>query len=389
MSAEYSQTTIEIERWFRYHGLPYLVNARRWGSELDVRVVPLLVFITLVDIAASILDLLPDTFSDDEILLALGFLALYFVLALVVPILIAVFAARILRRRPPWRHYAAPVLIFVMVILEPFVIRPLAGGADGFEDAWTAVIFAASAYLLTWLGVGSFLGWAGRTAISQYAAAGSMAVRALPLLTVVVLLSMFSSPLWTTTDKITPERMLGVGGFFLIIGIAFVNSFGRGGIRLLSGASDTDHVAALLEGTPAEGVLREPVPSQEVTLPVLVRFNLSLTVTVTLVFQVFVLATLVYITLLIFGTILIGPEVVAQLTGHPAVYLQILGIDTPFIAATSNMALFLAAFSGLQFIIQVGTNREQKDTYYLPLVRNARTALAVESVYRELILRRR
>lgn len=384
MAAERSQTSIEIERWFRYHGLPYLVRPRRWASELNVRVVPFLMFVTLAGVALTILDVFPNTYNDDELLSAMGYIALWLVFVCIVPAVISVFTAGIIRRRPRWKQVVAPVLIFVLLVVDPFVITPLVDGAIAYNDAWFALCAGLAVYLLTWLGVGSLLGWAARTAAQQYAAVGTMAARALPLLTIVVLLSMFSGPLWTTADNLTNSRMFAVIAFFLVIGIAFVSSFTRGELHTLSSDSDPQHVVELLRGTPAEGMLTRRTSPQLLMPASRVRFNLRLTLTVTLLFQVFVLASLVFFTLLIFGTILIGPEVVEKLTGHPPVYLDLLGISTPFIAATSNMALFLSSFSGLQFIIQVGTNREQKETYYVPLIRNARTALAVELAYRNI-----
>ena len=372
------------ERWFRRHGLPYLVPVRRWASELPSRVAPFLVLLAGADLFFAAFELYLETDDGGDVGLLLLLVAIVVVIGLLVPMGLALLAAWIIRRRPRAGPPIAIVMAAVLVVGQP-VDAWLSGSALTPGELLLAglsnLVVVAVAVALTWSGVGALLGWAVCTVFRQYARVARVAARTLPLVAVVVLLSVFSSPLWVAADEIDGRRAAAIVAFFLVLGLVFVTPSVWGEVAALQRALPADDdLAGHLRGTPAEGV-RVRRPERVGPLAVRERVNIAATIVTSLVFQVAALAVLVFLTLLVFAWITLGPTVVERLVGHPPVPVLVFGVDTGIALPTLNIATFLAAFAGLQFVIQLGTNAAHRDSFYQPLLDNARQALTLRAVY--------
>lgn len=382
---------LAIERWFRSNGLPYLVPVHRWGREMPRRVAPFIVFATMTSTCFTFVDDVVPNFSvgtDELSSLPLTYLVIFgvFLVGLGVPALFGLFTAMLIRRVPRAATPLALVFVALLVFAEPIMEVEAAP-----QLPWTTtyaynvlenLVICVAVVLATWAGLGSLAGWVVRASLRQWAHVARIAARTLPLVTVVVLLSMFSSPLWTVSDSIGPDRVAYTIVFFFAVGIIFVTTFvwaEVGGLHrtLPSGAELAVHLA----GTPAEGA-QTVVADSSRGLRRAERLNMAATVILSMAFQVAALCLLVLVTLLVFASIILPANAVERLIAHAPAMVSLLGIEVPVPVASLNIALVLAGFAGMQFFIQLGSNSTHRDAFYEPLLVSARSALAVRAVYR-------
>ncbi len=379
-----------FEAWFRSKGLPYLVPVRRWGRQLPRRAAPFLLFVALVGPSYQLADIATDplqTDSEDSFVSVGSVLLLLLALALAyaVPIAIALLARWAIARRPRLATSAALAIVGLLVVGEPVISNGPWGGSfanlylQGVIENLAVVVVAL---LLTWLGVGSLAAWVVSSSIRQSTRILRIATRTLPLIAVVVLLSMFSSPLWIVADTIDAGRVGLALLFFLVVGVLFVSTFVWGEVGALDRTlPEGEELAAHLAGTPAEGDAAL-VSDGGRRFRTAERLNVAATVIVAMALQVAVLCALVFLTLMVFGGIVVPAEVVARLVGHPPEILWLLGISTRIPLPVVTISLVLAGFAGLKFFLQLGTNAAHREPFYEPILRSAREATAVRAVYR-------
>ncbi|KJC64982.1 hypothetical protein [Agreia bicolorata] len=351
----------DTERWLRLHGLPYFVAPRARSRALLARTAPFLVFALAFDVLSSVVlevavDL--DTASASE--LALALVALLLVAAVpVVPALLGVWTAHLLRSRARAKGPVALVTLILYLVVDPLVFG-IIGFGDPVESLVQNTAVAVAAIGLTWLGIGALLSWALRAAVRQFGALGQLATRALPILMLVVVFAYFARALWEVTASITAPRLVGVALFFLVLGLLFTVPIMRTELSAL-------HLAPETEGPP---------------LTSLERFNLGIVVVMAQAFQVALFAALVCVFLVVLGMLAFSDEVLNSWLGGYGANAQLLGIELPVRTAMLKTAVFLSCVSSLNFLVSVSTAPAYRASFYQPLLDEAREALSVRAAYR-------
>ncbi|MCS5717028.1 hypothetical protein N1027_02655 [Herbiconiux sp. CPCC 205763] len=378
------ETERDAERWLRSKGLPYFVPARAWGDRLALRIAPFLVFLLLVDVSLSGLirvHLVIDEESDALALLYLLLVALLALAVVAVPIVVAVISAALLRRFPGAGIPVTVALLIICVVGTPFV----AGLTGSGIDFWAALVVnlgaVALAALLTWVGIGSLLGSAARTALRQLAAIGTLATRALPILMLVVVFAFFSRPLWEVTSTMQPARIVAVGIFFIVLGLLFAVPITRTEMRALNRSiSPDDRVRSVREAGLPE--LESRAAGAVPPLGRIERTNIEAGFVLALGFQALIFAVLTCVFLLVLGALAFSSEVLEEWVGSRATTLTLFGVEFPFTWALLKTAIFLSCVSSLNFLVSVTTNSGYRKTFYEPLFHEARVALSVRAAYR-------
>lgn len=356
------------ERWMRRAGLPYFVKPRAQASDLPARVAPFVLFLLtlslLTDVVIAIDIPAGSTPLLDGLLTALGVLIL--LVALVAPVAVGILSARILRR---WPRPALPIGIGAMLVY--IAIFPLVPSVAHLGDTVSESILANAAIVLvacglTALGVGSLLSWAVRTALSEFAALGALATRALPLLLLVVLFAFFARPLWDVTSSMSAARLTLVVLFFVALGLLFAIPVTR---RELKG---------LEQGAPGSG--------RALPLSGLEGFNLGVVMVLAQGFQVAIVALLVCAFLLLLGVLAFSPQVLTLRLGKTPDTVRLLGIELPLSVALVKTAIFLSCVSSLNFLVSLTTGSAYRSAYrsafYEPMLEDARIALRKRAAYR-------
>jgi hypothetical protein len=372
------------ERWLRAKGLPYFVPPRAWGDRLFARIAPFLVFLLLADVALSGLirfHLVVDEESSGLALLLLFVVLLVAAAAVAVPIVAAYVTAVVLGRFPAGGLPVTVTLLVLCLVGTPLVASLTSSGLDVVAAIAVNVGAVVLAVVLTWVGIGSLLGNAARTALRQLAAIGTLATRALPILMLVVVFAFFSRPLWEVTSTMQPLRLLAVAVFFVVLGLLFALPITRGEMRQLNQSiSRDDRVRSVREAGLQGLALRAESPAQP--LGRVERANIETAFVLALGFQALIFALLTCVFLLVLGLLAFSSEVLEEWVGPRATTLDLFGIEVPFTWALLKTAVFLSCVSSLNFLVSVTTNRGYRTTFYEPLFHEARVALSVRAAYR-------
>lgn len=228
----------------------------------------------------------------------------WFVLALVILVLpVAALVGWLVSRiaTVPGRTVAATVSLAVAV----------AGGIAGgpgprvlgdliFEGIVVAIILAATA-----CGAGSIMSWTVRMTLSHLAAAGSLVIRALPVLLLTILV-FFNSPVWLMAAKISRARLWLALVFLALIASTFVVSVTIDRFRpLMESQGLLDGREAQLDATPFEAM---PDPSDSLPLRRPERLNVMFVLAVSQLAHIFVVAVVTALIFFVLGLIVLSPN---------------------------------------------------------------------------------
>lgn len=389
MSAE-PQEDRDTERWLRRQGLPYFVKPSARASRLTARVAPILVVIVVVNLLVGLLDDVIISRDFEEMSIYDVFFALFLLLVLIVvtlaPVIAGLITAVVLRRFPAAGTTVGLVALGLLVIVTPVLFTlvgfdPATGFPSLLADILTNALVAAAAYLLTWLGIGSFLSWAARAALRQLSAVGQLLTRALPLLMLVVLLAFFAKALWDVTTTMNEQRLIGVALFFVVLGALFIVPVIRTEAKRIDGGLTLEERDDLIATTGLVGLGGRP-NVEAPPLNRLERLNLTTVMVLAQGFQVLIFAVLVFCFLVILGELAFSPEVLTSWLGEQPRVVSVLGFPIAMHVGLLKTAVFLSCVSSLNFLISVSTAPAYKTAFYDPLIAGARVALAVRSAYR-------
>lgn len=382
-----------VEMWFRRRGLPMVVLDRVGGTALVPRATPAQVFVLLVDplltwVAGAIERLDVDTANTPYVL---GVLALA-VGAVVVPIVVAWFVARAMRR---WSD-GTRLIVACGVLLLSVVGLPLFQKAVGqlenvgraiAVDAGQAVVLLFFAYA----GAGSILAWTLRVAVFQVGRVGSLASRALPLLMIFVMFGFFATETWQIAEKLESGgrrfNLWLVIGFFGLLASLFLISLlrdeGRDVLAKHRAAGSKDY-SAVLRRTPLDGLVPQDDDAvRNFPLGRPEKANLALVVFFAQALQVVVFAFVVFWFFVVFGLLAIDDSVVEAWLGHPPstsgklFTLRVPGVSDELI----RVAMLLAGFSGMYFAASIATDSTYRKSFFDPLLADVAVSLAARDVY--------
>lgn len=302
----------------------------------------------------------------------------WFVLALVILVLPAAAVVGWLVSRiatVPRRRVAATVSLAVAVVggilggPSPRVIGDLI-----FEAIVIAIILAATA-----CGAGSILSWTARMTLSHLAAAGSLIIRALPVL-LLTFLVFFNSPVWLMAAKISRQRLWLALLFLSLIAAAFVVSVTVDRFRpLMETQGLLEGREAQLDATPFEAM---PDPPDSLPLRRPEQLNVMFVLAASQLAHIFVVAVVTALIFLVLGLIVLSPEVLAAWTQHGSSDGTLLGMTIPVPQALIQVTLFLGALTFMYVSAKSVADSAYRQQFLDPLTDDLRVTLVARDRYR-------
>lgn len=240
--------------------------------------------------------------------------------------------------------------------------------------AGTAILLA-----LTASGVGSILGLSVRMTLTQLAAAGTLLLRALPVL-LLTFLVFFNSPVWLMASTVSRLRLWLAILFLAVIAAAFVASVTVDRVRRIISAPGPVAVGgATLAGTPFDSM---PEPSELKPLTRAEQLNVYFVVVLSQLAQILVVAVLTCLLYFVLGLILLSPELLAAWTRNGSSDGTFLGMTIPVPEALIQITLFLAALTFMYVSARAVGDDDYRSRFFDPLVDDLRRTLHARNRYR-------
>jgi hypothetical protein len=243
-----------------------------------------------------------------------------------------------------------------------------------FEAIVVAVILA-----LTASGAGSILGWTVQMTLSHLAAAGSLMMRALPVL-LLTFLVFFNSPVWLMAATISRRRLWLALVFLALIAAAFVVSIRVDRFRPIMNANNPpDDSESRLAGTPFEAM---PDPPDTRPLRRGEQVNVMFMLAASQLAQILAVAVVTALLFFVLGLILLSPELLAAWTRNGSSDGTFLGMTIPVPEALIQIAMFLGALTFMYVSARAAGDGEYRAQFLDPLMDDLRLTLVARDRYR-------
>lgn len=265
------------------------------------------------------------------------------------------------------------------------VVIAIAGGLLGgpsprvFVDLIFEAIVVAVILALTASGAGSILGWTVQMTLSHLAAAGSLMMRALPVL-LLTFLVFFNSPVWLMAATISRRRLWLALVFLALIAAAFVVSITVDRFRPIMNANNPpDDSESRLAGTPFEAM---PDPPDTRPLRRGEQLNVMFMLAASQLAQILAVAVVTALLFFVLGLILLSPELLAAWTRNGSSDGTFLGMTIPVPEALIQIAMFLGALTFMYVSARAAGDGEYRAQFLDPLMDDLRLTLVARDRYR-------
>ena len=265
------------------------------------------------------------------------------------------------------------------------VVIAIAGGLIGgpsprvFVDLMFEAIVVAVILALTASGAGSILGWTVQMTLSHLAAAGSLTMRALPVL-LLTFLVFFNSPVWLMAATISRRRLWLALVFLALIAAAFVVSITVDRFRPIMNANNPpDDSESRLAGTPFEAM---PDPPDTRPLRRGEQVNVMFMLAASQLAQILAVAVVTALLFFVLGLILLSPELLAAWTRNGSSDGTFLGMTIPVPEALIQIAMFLGALTFMYVSARAAGDGEYRAQFLDPLMDDLRLTLVARDRYR-------
>ena len=383
MSDSVRATLNRTERWFAQAALPQLIDDFSATGQVVPRMLPFLSGATLywlLQVGAA-----PSFWS-----LAVPLL----VVALVWP-----FTAGLNGRRPPRLGRTGVIVVAVVFGLVFAVggalvhlVRPGVFRMDIVAPDTNASLLVALVGLMIY--VAAFTGGFLATSYGVFAALrhaiGDLAKglgdiprsfgRSLPVVLFGTLFLFFTGELWQLLDRLTwPRVWLVLVLLAVIVGLATW--------RVVKGYDEdpvgppptADDLAEACQGTPLAGV--ECPPAKVEPLEHRQELNVLVLLTVRQLAQALIIGVGLFLFFVALGLITVQYETAAVWIGHDPQRSGFFGVPV----ALFKLSALLASFGGVSFSTSSMTNAENKQEFFLPVLRSVRRPILVHTVYRTML----
>lgn len=301
----------------------------------------------------------------------------WFVLALVVLVLpvaavVGWLVSRIVSIRG--RSVAAAIAVAVAIV----------GGIFGGPSArvladlvFEGIIFAII-LVLTASGVGSILGWTARMTLSHLAAAGSLLLRALPVLMLTILV-FFNSPVWLMASTVSRPRLWLALLFLSAIAATFVVSVTIDRFKPVINAPEQPiERDPRLVGTPFESMAD---PSRSYPLRRVERINVMFVMAASQLTHIMVVAVMTATIFFVLGLILLSPELLAAWTRNGASDGTFLTMIVPVPNSLIQITMFLGALTFMYVSARAAGDGDYRAQFLDPIVEDLRLTLTARGRY--------
>ncbi|MDT5081109.1 MAG: hypothetical protein QOJ80_5746 [Mycobacterium sp.] len=360
------------ERWFLDHGLPSVVTRRARLRAAWSRSAPALTgFAVVTGCALTIFLLTGHTGVDiDGEPSAVEWVVLGIV-ALALPL--AAISGWVVARMTTNRAQAITSTISVAFCAGTEAI------SDGVFGLLATAAVVASTLALTSSGVGSIIGWAIRLTLSQFAAAGALLIRALPVVLLSVLV-FFNTYVWIMSATISAPRLWLALGLLVVIAAVFVISgtFEKASPLLQSATASARHAERLAD-TPFEHMSDSDEPDP---LTKGEWLNVIFVLAATQLAQILMVAIVTASLFFVLGLILLSPELLAAWTRNGSSDGTLLGMTLPVPQALIHITLFLAALTFMYICARAVGDGEYRQRFLDPLIDDLKLTLLARNRYR-------
>jgi hypothetical protein len=265
------------------------------------------------------------------------------------------------------------------------VVIAIAGGLLGgpsprvFVDLIFEAIVVAVILALTASGAGSVLGSTVQMTLSHLAAAGSLMMRALPVL-LLTFLVFFNSPVWLMAATISRRRLWLALVFLALIAAAFVVSVTVDRFRpIMNAHNPPDDSESRLAGTPFEAM---PDPPDTRPLRRGEQLNVMFMLAASQLAQILAVAVVTALLFFVLGLILLSPELLAAWTRNGSSDGTFLGMTIPVPEALIQIAMFLGALTFMYVSARAAGDGEYRAQFLDPLMDDLRLTLVARGRYR-------
>ncbi|MDT5350922.1 MAG: hypothetical protein QOH91_4209 [Mycobacterium sp.] len=346
------------ERWFLDRGLPSVITHRARLRAVWSRSAPALAGYACVSVCLLVIFLLTgrttinidgEPTGVEQIVLA--------IIALTPPLagLVGWLVARMVTNRA--QSIASMVAVATAVVSDAI--------SDGMFGLLATALTVLVVLALTASGLGSVIGWAVRLTLSQLAAAGTLLIRALPVVLLSVLV-FFNTYVWIMSATISWDRLWLALGFLVVIAAVFVvtGTIERARPMLQSATASARH-AERLAGTPFEE-MAEPAEADSLTRGE--RFNVVFVLAATQIAQILTVAWVTAAIFFVLGLILLSPELLGEWTRNGSSDGTLLGMTIPVPQALMHVTLFLAALTFMYVSARAVGDGEYRSQFLDPLI---------------------
>jgi hypothetical protein len=372
------------ERWFLKRGLPHFISGYSAARDIWTRAVPLLTALFVLELFLAF---------------KVGWPIWLDVLAVAGAFGIALLALVLVNRSRGRRPFQRPkdlgpgeIAVFVLV---PAIVPVIFGAQlrQAFVIAFGNLLLLGVIYATTSYGLLPMTRWGFGQLGREVGAVFGLFFRALPMLILVLALLLFTTEVWQTASELNATKLTIVVLFFMAIGLAFA------GIRLplqISELATFESWARTEErcaGTPIEPVVAD-VPEPPDGTPPLTRRqwgNVGLVVLVSEAIQVALVTLMVFLFFLFFGVLTLSQGVIYSWVGRRLEVIHRWKISGDTYVLTEELvkvAIFLAAFSGLYFVVVLLTDAVYRREFLDRVVGQVRDSFAVRAVYLAYLSRR-
>jgi hypothetical protein len=360
------------ERWFLDRGLPSVVTHRARLRAAWSRSAPTLTgFAVVVGCALTIFLLTGHTGVDIDGEPSVAEWVVLGIVALALP-LAAIggwVVARMVTNRA--QGIASTIAVAFCAIAETIM-----GGALALLATAAAVGLTLA---LTASGVGSIIGWAVRLTLSQFAAAGDLLIRALPVVLLSVLV-FFNTYVWVMAAIISQPRLwLAIALLVAIAAVFVISGTFEKASPLLEKATASARHAERLTGTPFAD-MSEPDEPDPLTKGE--WFNVVFVLAATQLAQILMVAVVTASLFFLLGLIVLSPEVLAAWTRNGSSDGSLLGMNLPVPQSLIHVTLFLGALTFMYISARAVGDGEYRARFLDPLIDDLKLTLLARNRYR-------
>lgn len=371
-----SDNRASVERWFVKRGVPHLIADYTAAEDIFTRMYRFLLIVMFIELFLTFTDELVGL--QQAALFTFGLFVLLGALALV---------NRIRGRR--WNQIPDHVGVWELAVfvLVPPALRAVTtlAAVDFIQWLFINLVILGVSYLITSYGLFPMFPWALRQVWHQLVDIVNLFAKSLPLLLLFSAFLFVNAEIWQVSSDIPLVFFVGVVGFIISIGLAFLLLGLRHQLEDLNSFDSWSEVAALCEDSPLEArsILDSPGRPDPRPLRRGERFNLGLLMLVAQAIQISLVATMVGGFYIVFGLFTVGEETILQWTTltedafDPLFDISVLGHPVVVTQSLLVVSGFIAAFSGLQFAVSLVTDQTYRDEFTSELRLELRELLAV------------
>lgn len=364
------------ERWFLDHGLPAVLRPGALVRRLWPRSAPALAAFAVLMVNSAVVVAITGKHTID--INGRPTRTEWFVLLLVV--LVAPLAAAVGWLVSRIGTVRARTIAAAAAVAVTLAAGLLGGGPSPrlLVDLAVEAVVIVAILAVTASGAGSILGCAVAMTLSHLAAAGSLMLRALPVL-LLTFLVFFNSPVWLMAATLSRGRLWLALLFLSGIAAAFVASTTVDRFRPDVAANrPVDEHGLRLAGTPFAVM---PDPARPRPLRRAERANVLFVLAVSQLTHILAVAALTALLFFVLGLILLSPEVLAAWTRNGSSDGTLLGMTIPVPEALIQITLFLGALTFMYVSARAVGDADYRAQFVDPLVDDLRLTLVARNRY--------